>query len=132
MALSKKTVPVMDISSQLSSMNSMNSGEKNNVAEETPVQQLKQIPEPAPVTNYIPAAEPPRRAAKAKPKKEDTSAIIGFKIQKEAKAQYQEFFAEYGMNLSEATKNALEYFIQDLQAGKIEITLTHHFIRVEE
>jgi len=129
MALQKKSIPPMDISSQLNSMNSMNSEKpvvQQKVEETAP---LKEIPQAAPVS-YIPPAEYTKKAAKTK--KEDNTALIGFKIPKDAKTQYQEYFANFGMNLSEATKNALEYFIQDLQKGKIRITLTHHFERVEE
>lgn len=131
MALSKKPIiPQMDISAQLDSMNSMNMSSSGNSTEEVQeVSRLKEIPPASPVA-YATPAEYARKPAKAK--KNDNSTIIGFKISKEAKSQYQEFFANFGMNLSEASKNALEYFVQDLQKGKIQITLTHHFERVEE
>lgn len=131
MALQKKTIPAMDISAQLQSMNSMNTEPDAEVQQKEETVTLKEIPKSSPVS-YIPPAEYTRKAAKPKTKKEDNTAIIGFKIPKDAKSQYQEYFANFGMNLSEATKNALEYFIQDLQKGKIRITLTHHFERVEE
>lgn len=62
----------------------------------------------------------------------DNSVMVGFKIPKEAKEQYREFFEAYGLNLSEAVKNALEYFAADVKNGKVRITLTRHFERVEE
>lgn len=127
MALQKKSIPVMDISSQLNSMNSMASEISTRNDNGAEASALRDIPQ----TNYIPPAEY-AKPAKPKAKKNDNTAIIGFKIPKEAKTQYQEYFANFGLNLSEASKNALEYFIQDLQRGKVKITLTHHFERVEE
>lgn len=127
MALQKKSIPVMDISSQLNSMNSMASEISTRNDNGAEASALRDIPQ----TNYIPPAEYVK-PAKPKAKKNDNTAIIGFKIPKEAKTQYQEYFANFGLNLSEASKNALEYFIQDLQRGKVKITLTHHFERVEE
>ncbi len=127
MALQKKAIPAMDISSQLNSMNSMTSeiSARNDTGAEAA--SLRDIPQ----TSYIPPAEY-GKTSKPKAKKNDNTAIIGFKIPKEAKTQYQEYFANFGLNLSEASKNALEYFIQDLQKGKVKITLTHHFERVED
>lgn len=123
----KKTIPAIDISAQI---NSMNSETTNVTAGSVGQSRLRDIPEP--LSTRATYAVPVEPVSVAKPKKVDNNTIIGFKIQKEAKAEYQEFFAQYGLNLSEASKNALEYFIQDLKKEKVRITLTHHFERVEE
>lgn len=129
MALSKK--PSFNIADQLNQMNQIsgNSTGEEEQEERTP---LKDIPEPKPSVSYIPEPVERRVSKPKKKKKVDTSVMVGFRLPVEAKDQYIKYFEQYGMNLSVATKNALEYFIEDLQAGKVEITLTHHYKRVEQ
>lgn len=124
-----------NIAEQLQSIEEINSlaGEIES-AETESVSKLKDIPA-APAKNYIPPAEYGHTVTKASQKTRkinDNIATIGFKLPKEAKEQYREFFEQFGLNLSEASKNAIEYFIQDIQKGKVRITLTRHFERVED
>lgn len=124
MALSKKKVS-FDIGSQISAMNG--EGQMSTaVPSET-------VASPAAESNGIKYGQiVTEKQELAKKKQSDTSVLVGFKLPKEAKEQYREFFEGYGLNLSEAMKNALEYFASDVEKGKVKITLTRHFERVEE
>lgn len=117
-----------NIDDTISSMDEMSSGAAVSETE-SESKTLKDIPAVETVS-YIPTVT--KKSSKKAKKVNDDSALIGFRIPKAAKDQYIDFFSQYGMNLSEATKNALEYFIQDLAAEKVKITLTHHFERVED
>ena len=124
MALSKKKVS-FDIGSQISAMNG--EGQMSTaVPSET-------VAPPVAESNGIKYGQiVTEKQELAKKKQNDTSVLVGFKLPKEAKEQYREFFEGYGLNLSEAMKNALEYFASDVEKGKVKITLTRHFERVEE
>jgi two-component sensor histidine kinase len=124
MALAKKKIDY-NLSDQLNSMNRITEGQaeshgfSSTDSENTSVKRFEYGQN---VTNS---------AEISKKKAADTSVMVGFKIPKDAKEQYKEFFEGYGLNLSEAMKNALEYFASDIQKGKVRITLTRHFERVE-
>lgn len=124
MALAKKKIDY-NLSDQLNSMNRITEGQAENhgfSSTDSENTSVKRFEYGQNVTNS---------AEISKKKAADTSVMVGFKIPKDAKEQYKEFFEGYGLNLSEAMKNALEYFASDIQKGKVRITLTRHFERVE-
>lgn len=124
MALAKKKIDY-NLSDQLNSMNRITEGQVENhgfSSTDSENTSVKRFEYGQNVTNS---------AEISKKKAADTSVMVGFKIPKDAKEQYKEFFEGYGLNLSEAMKNALEYFASDIQKGKVRITLTRHFERVE-
>lgn len=123
MALAKKKVS-FDIGSQISAMNGEGQ-ESAAVSEEMSASSMAEHNGNKYGQIVTEKVEP------AKKKQNDTSVLVGFKLPKEAKEQYREFFEGYGLNLSEAMKNALEYFASDVEKGKVKITLTRHFERVE-
>lgn len=131
MALQKKKI-TYDLTGQINSMNSIVDGNEPEEAGEAAVQALRE-------GNGVQAASKSaeygqnvtKQMEKAPKKANESSVMVGFKIPKEAKDQYKEFFKGYGLNLSEAMKNALEYFASDVEKGKVKITLTRHFERVE-
>ena len=124
MALSKKKIDY-NLSDQLNSMNRITEGQAESHAAPSIDSEKAAIQRPEYGQNVTNSSE------NLKKKAADTSVMVGFKIPKEAKEQYREFFEAYGLNLSEAMKNALEYFASDIQKGKVRITLTRHFERVE-
>jgi len=131
MALQKKKI-TYDLTGQINSMNSIVDGNEPEEAGAAAVQALRE-------GNGVQAASKSaeygqnvtKQTEKAPKKANEGSVMVGFKIPKEAKDQYKEFFEGYGLNLSEAMKNALEYFASDVEKGKVKITLTRHFERVE-
>lgn len=123
MALAKKKVS-FDIGSQISAMNGEGQ-ESAAVSEEMSASSMAEHNGNKYGQIVTEKVEP------AKKKQNDSSVLVGFKLPKEAKEQYREFFEGYGLNLSEAMKNALEYFASDVEKGKVKITLTRHFERVE-
>lgn len=122
MALQKKKI-TYDLTGQINSMNSIVDGNEPEEAGAAAVQNVSQAAE------Y--GQNVTKQTEKAPKKANESSVMVGFKIPKEAKDQYKEFFEGYGLNLSEAMKNALEYFASDVEKGKVKITLTRHFERVE-
>ena len=124
MALAKKKIDY-NLSDQLNSMNRITEGQSETHAGPAAGSEKNFVHQPEYGQNVTNHAEI------SKKKTADTSVMVGFKIPKEAKEQYKKFFEGYGLNLSEAMKNALEYFASDIQKGKVRITLTRHFERVE-
>ena len=123
MALQKNKKITYDLTGQINSMNSLVDGTESDEYGEAAVQNVSQAAE------Y--GQNVTKKTEKAPKKANESSVMVGFKIPKEAKDQYKEFFEGYGLNLSEAMKNALEYFASDVEKGKVKITLTRHFERVE-
>lgn len=123
MALQKNKKITYDLTGQINSMNSLVDGTESDEYGAAAVQNVSQAAE------Y--GQNVTKKAEKAAKKANESSVMVGFKIPKEAKDQYKEFFEGYGLNLSEAMKNALEYFASDVEKGKVKITLTRHFERVE-